>query len=349
MKPTRRALLLSLPIICTTAFAAFVIRACTRPASAQTPSAQATPQSAAAPQTDATPRTTADAPEQHLFHVTVTDAKGHLILGVKRESLTAFDGGEPREIVSFGPGDVPASVMFLVDTSSSSFGVARGTARLAMLKSALSAFLELGNLSNEYFVTAFNQSPQVLLDGSNDPSAVLAACDRLASANLKGMTALNDALYLSLNRLASRPTAKHVVVLLSDGQDNVSKYTIRELRRALKESDAIVYAVGLVDANEDSALGFEARLRLDEFAETSGGVALYPQTAAAMRAALAQIADELRSQYEVAVATAPRAKGDGWHDVRFRLGELRDPSGRKLKALVRTRRGFYDAGAARGK
>ena len=286
--------------------------------------------------------------ETRVFHLTVTDSKGHLVLGVKRESLTALDGGEPREIVSFGASDVPASVMFLVDASSSAFGL-RGSTRLPLLKSALSVFLKLGNPSNEYSVTAFNQQPQILLEGSRDASAVLAACDRLGDAAPMGQTAMNDALYLSLNKLALRPAGKRVIILFSDGLDNRSKYTHTEVLQALKESDVIVYVVGVVDVwAGDTGLSRVGQSIMDELAATSGGAAFYPETAAGMKGALAQTADELRNQYEVTVAAAPREKGDGWHEVKFKLAaELRDAGGRKVKATLRTRRGFYDAGAPR--
>jgi hypothetical protein len=66
-----------------------------------------------------------------------------------------------------------------------------------------------------------------------------------------------------------------------------------------------------------------------------------------MKSALARIAAELRSQYEVAFEPSARAKSDGWHDVRFKLGELRDKQGRKVRANVRARRGFYESGAPR--
>ena len=290
----------------------------------------------------------APAGETRVFHLTVADEKGNLVLGVRRESLTAFDGGERREIASFGASDVPANVMFLVDASSSAFG-SRGSTRLSMLKSALSVFLELGNPSNEYSVTAFNQKPQVLLEGSRDASAVLAACDRLDNADPMGQTAMNDALYLSLNKLALRPAGKRVLILFSDGLDNRSKYTLTEVLQSLKESDVIVYVVGIVNVWAGDVEPFhEGRRILDELAATSGGAAFYPQTAAAMRGTLAQIADELRNQYEVTFATAPRAKGDGWHEVKFKLAsELRDASGHKVKATLRTRKGFYDAGVPR--
>lgn len=291
----------------------------------------------------------AGARETRAFHLTVTDAKGNLIGGVKREDLTAFDGGRRREIVSFGAGDVPASVMFLVDASSSSFGMMKDVPRHLMLRESLAAFLGLGNPSSEYFVTAFNQSPQILLDGSKNPYDVLIACDRLNSVGLRGYTALYDALYLSLNKLASRPTAKHVIILFSDGMDTVSKYKYSEVAQALKESDAIVYSVFISDPRFDSTLSYTAQTIMGELAETSGGALFFPQKGAEMKAVLTKIAEELRGQYEVTVAAEPNAKGDGWHDVRFKLGELRDAKGKTIKAAVRTRRGFYEAGTPRRK
>jgi VWFA-related protein len=281
--------------------------------------------------------------------VTVVDSKGNLVAGVRREDLNAFDGGEQREIVTFGADDVPASVVFLIDTSSSAFGENKGrngARRIAALRDAVSAFMEGSNPSNEYFVTAFNKSPQILLEDSKDSRAVLAALDRLASAELKGFTAMYDALYLSLNKLAPRPTRKHVVVLLTDGMDNTSRYTFADVRRALKESDVILYPVG-VFVEEDSQLNYTGRAILEELAASSSGRVFYPDDEAGMKAALTQMAGELREQYEVAFVPSARAKDDGWHEVRFKLGELRDARGRKVKARVLARRGFYDESAPR--
>ncbi len=327
MRPTRRSYVTPLKLICALAASALAAAFSCQPSHArQSPT-----------------------PEPRVFHVTVTDSKGNLIEGVKRESVTAFDGGEPCELVSFVAEDAPASVMFLVDTSASAFGLnrgGRGRQRIAALKSAVSAFITAGNPSNEYFVTAFNKSPQVLLDGSADSREVLGALDRLASADLNGVTALYDALYLSLDKLSRRPTRKHVLVLLSDGQENVSSYTLQQLTLGLKESDVIVYPVG-VFLDGDSDIAFNARRFLEELADTSGGAVFYPGDEADMKAALARISVELRSQYEVAFKPTSRAKSDGWHDVRFKLGELRDKQGRKVKTNVRARRGFYEPGAPR--
>jgi Ca-activated chloride channel family protein len=337
MTATRRALITSLS---TTVALAACLAALTRAAPAQTPNARAAPQSAATP-----------VGETRVFHLTAADEKGSPIPNLKRGDLTAFDGGEMREVVSFGSGDVPASVLFLVDASSSAFGASAGglrARRLAALKESVSAFMAGGNPSNEYSVVAFDRKQQSLLEGSGDAREVLGALDRVAPSGRWAQTALYDALHLSLDVLAQRPARKRVLVLLSDGEDNVSKHAFADVLRGVKESDVAVYAVGVPVFDSHSELVVEARRIIDELTRTSGGFASYPESGAGMSDALRRIAAELRGQYEVSVSTTPRAKGDGWHEVKFKLAsELRDAGGRKVKATLRTRRGFYDAGAPR--
>ena len=286
----------------------------------------------------------ASAPRE--FIVTVTDMKGSFVGGLVRGSFTASDGKGRREIVSLGSADVPSAVYILIDTSGSIFGderAARRAARVQEIKAALTTFLENSNPGDEYFVTAFNQRPQILLEGSTEPSAVLATLDRLAAASLKGQTALYDALYLALNRLARAERAKRVVLLLSDGQDNVSAYTLPELRRALRESDALVYTVATRNSPDDSFLAYTGYGILDELAKTSGGVSYYPRDGKQLSAVMAGIAAELRSQYRIAVAPAADARGDGSTQLKFKLGEIRDARGKKIKAELRAREAFYGA------
>lgn len=350
MRLTRRSHTPSLSIICALALTLCVVLTSHRDARAQAPNTQAASQTNATPQSTATRQSSATL-EPHVFHVTVIDEKGKPVSGVKRENLTAFDGGKQCEIVAFDAGNVPTSIMFLVDASSSVFGLNKngpGVQRVASLKGAVKAFVEGGNGSEEYFVTVFNNSTQVLLDGTTDARAVSSALDRLTSTEMRGQTALYDALYLSVNKLALRPMRKHVLILLSDGQDNVSHYTLADVMRALKESDVIVYALGVMN-EDDSSLVYAARNILIDLAAETGGVSYYARNEKEMNATLAQVAAELRNQYEVTIATEPNAKGDGRHSVRFKLGELRDAQGKRVKAGVRTRRGFYDAGATRGK
>ena len=80
--------------------------------------------------------------------------------------------------------------------------------------------------------------------------------DKLTFVQTKGQTALYDACYLGVEKVTRGTHPKRAVLLISDGQDNSSRYTFSELRRLLKESDVIIYAVGILSGHDDgSSLG----------------------------------------------------------------------------------------------
>lgn len=280
----------------------------------------------------------AQAPPPRVLTVTVTDKQGEPLKGLTRESFTVLDGGRPSEIISFESGDMPATVGVLLDASGS-FG---GGKRLALVREAVRRFFKGCHPSDEFFLMAFNQHPQLVQGLTNDPAAVLAALDRYASSRPMGQTALYDTLYLALNQAERGRYTRRVVLLLTDGQDNVSTYTFKELRRQLAESDVLVYAVAISDpASGNSALDDAGRSILAELTKLSGGRAFYPETAKDLDVALESLARELRSQYAIVFAPSAEARKDGWHEVRVRLGEVR-AGGNKVKVEARARAGFYD-------
>ena len=290
-------------------------------------------------------RVAAQAVPPRTLTVTVTDKKGGYVMGLGREAFTVLDGGRPSEIVSFESGDMPATVGVLLDASGSM--TAGRESKLRRARNALLRFFRNCHAADEFFLIAFNQEPQLLLGMSNDPTAVLDALDRYGAARGRGMTALFDALYLALDQAARGKHPKRAVVIVTDGHDNASRYTFKEVERMLKESDVIIYAIGIVGPDDDSALTYSWRAMLEELTEPSGGRAFFPSTERELNSSMELLAQELRNQYVIGfVPAAAAAKKDGWHEVRVRLGEVR-ASGKKLKAVARARAGFYDVPPAR--
>ena len=274
--------------------------------------------------------------------VTVTDKKGGLVTGLQREAFTVLDGGRPSEIVSFAAGDMPATVGVLLDASGSF-----ATARAGLIREAMLRFFKGCHPSDEFFLIAFNNGAQLIQGMTDDPAAILGALDKYAAVVPRGRTTFYDALYLGLNQAARGRHAKRAILLVTDGQDNASLYKFEELRRQLKESDVTVYAVGIASTLDDSALDYGGRSILEELAELSGGRVFFPSTQKELNAAFEDLAKELRNQYVIGFAPADAGKKDGWHEVRVRLGEVRDGGGKKIKAVPRARVGFYDVPPAR--
>lgn len=288
-----------------------------------------------------------DSPPPRTLSVAVTDEKGNFIEGLRREDFAVFDGKRRQELVSFGDTNEPHTVGILLDSSGSMFSPESNTLRekarrkyamLAAVKEAVSYFLSNSHPGNEYFLVAFNQSPQVLVESTTAVEDILSAVDRLAQGELKGQTALYDALYLALDKSARGRHSGRALLLFSDGQDNMSKYRFTEVRRALRESDTTLYAVGFVDEFYDGLGGKEI---LEALTEASGGRALFPRNQKELSGAAAYFALEMRSRYKLGLAPGPSERKDGWHELKIKLADRLDPQGKKIKLRLRAREGFY--------
>ena len=197
-----------------------------------------------------------------------------------------------QDITFFSDEDAPVSVGILFDVSGSMSGD-----KVQRARDALAHFIQTSHDRDEYFLIGFNSRAQLLMDRTRDGQAVL---DKLTFVQTKNNTALYDACYLGVERVQRGTHPKRALLLISDGQDNNSRYTFNELRRVLKESDVVLYAIGILGGSDvGSALGMEGQGILDELAGVSGGKAFYPRSGAEMDDIFEQIALELRHQYSI--------------------------------------------------
>ena len=202
-------------------------------------------------------------------------------------------------------------------------------------RDALSHFVQTSHDRDEYFLIAFNSRAQLLMDRTRDGNAVL---DKLMFVQTKNNTALYDACYLGVERVQRGTHPKRALLLISDGQDNNSRYTFNELRRVLKESDVVLYAIGILGGSDvGSSLGMEGQGILDELAGVSGGKAFYPRSAAEMDDIFEQIALELRHQYSIGYRP-PNFVNDGkWHKIKVKVTAPRGLP----RLFVRSKEGYF--------
>lgn len=285
------------------------------------------------PAPDARPQTLA---------VTVTDKRGYTVKGLKAEDFAVFEGKVRLPLVSFGGGDEPASVGIVLDASSS---VTDYSERVREITKALFEFLDSANPSNDYFVVAFNQKPQLLLEHTADRAAVAAALARVAAARPKGQTALYDALYLAVDKAAYGRHAKRALLVISDGQDTMSQYKLKDVRRALAESDVTVYIIGINGFASD--LDYSGRAILEELAFVTGGRLFMPSTTGELKGSFEMLGTELRHQYRLGFVPAPSARKDGWHELKIKVADLITPENKKVSLVARSRPGLYEKGARR--
>lgn len=262
--------------------------------------------------------------------LTVTDVYGRYVSGLSKNAFTILDNNQEQEITYFSDADAPVSVGILFDVSDSMSGEKIGKAR-----KALERFIGTSHPSDEYFLIAFNNRAQLLLDRTRDGESVL---QKLTLVDPRNNTALYDAVYLGAEKVTRGSHQKKAMLIISDGQDNSSRYNFGEVRRLLKESDVVTYAVGIMGGGDaGSALGTQGQAFLDELTSVTGGKSFYPQTDVEMDEIFERIALELRHQYSIGYTPKDFDPNGKWHKVKVKV---KPPRGLP-RLTVRSRDGYY--------
>jgi Ca-activated chloride channel family protein len=264
------------------------------------------------------------------FTVTVTDQFNRYVSGLKKEAFTVIDNNEDQEITFFSDEDSPASVGIIFDVSGSMSGE-----KISRAREALRKFIATSHPMDEYFLIAFNNRAQLLLDRTRDGEAV---AEKLTLVQPKSNTALYDAVYLGAERVTRGTHQKKAILIISDGQDNNSRYTFTDLRRYLKESDITVYAVGILDGGDaGSQLGIMGQSYLDELTGVTGGKSFYPESKEALDDIFERIALELRHQYSIGYTPKNFVTDGKWRKLKVKV---KPPRGLP-RLYVRSREGYY--------
>lgn len=262
--------------------------------------------------------------------VTVTDSYGRYVAGLDKKAFKVFEDKEEQNIEYFSDDDAPVSVGVIFDVSGSMSGD-----KIRKAREALSRFIETSHDNDEYFLIAFNSRAQLLLDKTRDGDAVL---NKLTFVETKANTALYDACYLGVEKVSRGAHPKRALLLISDGQDNNSRYTFSEVRRLLKESDVVLYSIGILGGNDPgSSLGMAGQSTLDELSAVSGGKAFFPNTSAEMDELFERIALELRHQYSIAYRPKNFTNDGKWHKLKVKV----TPPRGLPRLFLRSREGYY--------
>jgi Ca-activated chloride channel family protein len=268
--------------------------------------------------------------------VTVTDTYGRYVSGLGKGAFTILDEKKPQEITYFSDDDSPVSVGVIFDVSGS-----MGGDKIKRARDALSKFIQTSHNMDEYFLIAFNSRAQLLLDKTRDGNQVL---DKLTFVQTRNNTALYDACYLGVEKVQRGTHPKRALLLISDGQDNNSRYTFNELRRLLKESDVTLYGIGILSGSDaGSSMGMEGQGILDELASVSGGKAFFPRSNAEMDDIFEQIALELRHQYSIGYKPANFNNDGRWHKIKVKV----TPPRGLPRLFVRAKEGYYAVPSSR--
>jgi Ca-activated chloride channel homolog len=293
----------------------------------------------AAPQAT-TPAITSTTGLVHLV-ATVMDRRHEFVTDLDQNDFKVLEDGTPQEIRYFGRDtDLPLRIGILLDTSNSI------RPRLEFEKEAANDFLQhvIRRNKDQAFLMTFDNEPEVIQDFTGDLSLLT---DAIRKQRAGGGTALDDAIYRAAEKLSNPPLPKgpnpevrRVLVVISDGDDNLSDHALSEAVEAAIRAEAAIYCVSTntdwlaIDGDKPHKMHIEGGDKvLEEFADQSGGRVFYPYKVDDLAQSFVDIGTELRSQYFIAYSPSnPQSTG------KYRKIEVQTDR----KGLnVRTRKGYY--------
>jgi len=310
---------------------------------------QAPPASPATNQKPPVPLTPAEPPIRvttglvHLV-VTVMDKHHRFVTDLDRDDFKIYENGVPQDIRFFGrETNLPLRIAVLLDTSNSI------RLRMQFEKNAAEDFLQdvIRRGKDEAFLMTFDNEPEVIQDYTDQLYLLTAAIDAQRAG---GGTALNDAIYMAAQKLEKAPLMRgqtsdlrRVIVVISDGNDDLSDHAFSDAVEEAIRSEAVIYTVSsdadwlaIDDPDKPKKYNMDPGDKvLRSLAEQTGGRAFFPYSVDDLAVSFENIGTELRSQYFIAYSPAnPPTAGE------YRQIEVRTD---RKGLIVRTRRGYYAA------
>jgi Ca-activated chloride channel family protein len=262
-----------------------------------------------------------------LVNVNVTNGLGIPVPGMDQSQFHVFENGVEQKITHFSSEDAPISIAIVFDASDSM------RRKLRTAHRALHELLRESNPEDEFALIVFNRKAKLVVPFTQEVGEIEG---QLGDVRAEGRTALLDAIHTALVEMKQHARYKRkAVVILSDGGDNQSRYTEREIRAAIWESDVQIYAVGIFDAFAPHLPREEARgpQLLSHIAEDTGGRHFPVDNLGDLPEICRIIGRQLRNQYVLGFVPA-----DPERDGKFRRVQVKvDDSGLRVHA----RAGYY--------
>jgi Ca-activated chloride channel homolog len=262
-----------------------------------------------------------------VLHATAQDHKNTLVSGLVKDDFQVYEDGVPQQIKYFSHEDIPVTVGLVVDNSGS-----MGPKRADVIAAAL-AFARSSNPQDQMFVVNFNEKVSFGLP-VNMPFTDQVAQLEIALSRIKatGETALYDAVAAALEHLKKGNCDKKVLIVISDGGDNVSKHKLTEILALVGRPDAIIYTIGMFDEQDgDRNPGVLRRLAKD-----TGGESFLPKSLKDIVPICERIAHDIRNQYTLAYVSTNRRR-----DGTYRVLQVKASARGRGHLSVRTRAGYH--------
>ena len=259
------------------------------------------------------------------LNVTVVDKQKHLVTNLPQSAFQVYENGVLQPIKLFKREDVPVSMGIIVDNSGSMRD------KRQKVETAALGLVRESNPQDEAFIVNFNDEAYLDADFTSDIKLLEQGLTKIDS---RGGTAMRDAIRMSIDHLKEKAKRdKKVILVITDGNDNASSYTLDSLVRLAQQSDTIIYAIGLL-SEEEKREAKKAQRALDLLVESTGGQVFYPKDASEVEKIAHQVAHDIRNQYSIAYTPTNSALDNTYRTVKVSVKGPGNPT-------ARTRSGYY--------
>ena len=250
-----------------------------------------------------------------LVNVGITNDDNEVVSDLRAEHFQIFEDKVEQKIEYFSTESAPLSLGIIFDISHSM------RRKIDLAREAAVTFLQNGTPEDEYFLVEFNNRPKVAQDFTSD---VLSLRDRLSFVPPDGNTAMYDAVYLGLNKVKNGQNPKKALLLITDGEDNHSRYSRGDIREFLREADVQIYSIDL------------GRALIEDLSEMTGGHS-YRGSVDELQDICEKIAAELKNQYVIGYSSSNTARDGEWRKLRLKV----NPPAGLSRLHIRAREGYY--------
>jgi VWFA-related protein len=248
-----------------------------------------------------------------LIPVTVTDGMNRFVTGLDKDHFRLYEDKVEQIITHFAAEDAPISVGLVFDCSGSMGD------KLKKSREAVAQLLKTANTDDEFFLVEFNDRAELVVGLTKQSEEIQ---NRLTFTQSKGRTALLDAIVLSMNEMRKAHNPRKALVIISDGGDNSSRYTVSEVKNRVREADVQIYAIGILELFADRGRTpeeFAGPGLLNDIAEQTGGRSFESGNLNHLPDIAAKIGDALRNQYVLGYAPSIVRRDGKYHRVQLKL------------------------------
>ncbi len=248
-----------------------------------------------------------------LVPVSVTDTLHHPVMGLTKQNFELFEGNDPQPIKYFYQQDEPISVALVLDLSGSM------DKQMDQVREAVNQFFANANPLDDYTVITVSSRPEVLARGTRSLEEIQVA---LENAKGEGYTALLDSIHLAVTAMKTARWERRVLLIVSDGMDNVSRRRLKDVASVVEESDMDAYALGIRDEAPPIIGAFTERMDkklLMKITDVTGGHTVVVEKMGQLPGFAAKLSQEMRSQYVLGYRPPDGARERKWRKIQVKV------------------------------